>query len=568
MPSDTSPTDLQLLEGHVPVLRLARGERFIPMRVDPYVESCELRVPTEGGETVAVPPGELTLADLGKPWPARSFLQFVQPGERRLIPRRLRTTSVHGDAEHRLTHVGLLGRLVDAFLRLTSVFRPMVPWRTSDAAAEKAAPLQAAAGPSCYGRVVRANGWVALHYMFFYAMNDWRSTFDGVNDHEADWEQLMVYLDEDSSSPVWIAYAAHDHAGDDLRRHWNDPEVHKEGDRPVVFVGGGSHASYFSPGNYLTTVSSGSRWFVGVQRRFRRFLRLPTDVTGLGIPYIDWAAGLGDELGPGGERDLEVVPFDDADPWVGIFRGLWGLDTDDPTGGERAPAGPKFNRDGTIRAAWADPVGWAGLHKVVPPSRTDRAPDVEERELARIDEELELLIRRLRVIAHSSFSADSEEVKRVEAQITGLYLQRSRLADMTWDEERAAGDDDHHRAHLVHPATPMSPAAGVRARFRSFWAVISAPLFFVIIGMALLDLRGSALQILYGGLLWMFLIELFSRRRFLRFYLSFVLALSVLSAIAVILSLVASEANEAFAALFFLAALFTFAANVLERLSS
>ena len=193
MPTDTPPTDHQLLERHVPVLRLARGERFVPMRVEPYVESCELRVPTEEGQMIAIPAGELSLGDLGGAWPVGSFLQFVQPGERRLIPRRPRSTSLRGDSEHRLTHVGLLGRLVDALLRLTRVFRPTVPWRTSDAAAKKAAPLQAAAPPICYGRVVRAGGWVALHYMFFYAMNDWRSEFDGVNDHEGDWEQLMVH---------------------------------------------------------------------------------------------------------------------------------------------------------------------------------------------------------------------------------------------------------------------------------------------------------------------------------------------------------------------------------------
>ena len=45
-----------------------------------------------------------------------------------------------------------------------------------------------------HGRVVRDGGWVVLHYLFFYAMNDWRSTFDGANDHEADWEQCFVVL--------------------------------------------------------------------------------------------------------------------------------------------------------------------------------------------------------------------------------------------------------------------------------------------------------------------------------------------------------------------------------------
>lgn len=37
---------------------------------------------------------------------------------------------------------------------------------------------------------------MCLQYWFVYAMNDWRSTFSGVNDHEADWELVMVYLAE------------------------------------------------------------------------------------------------------------------------------------------------------------------------------------------------------------------------------------------------------------------------------------------------------------------------------------------------------------------------------------
>ncbi len=47
-----------------------------------------------------------------------------------------------------------------------------------------------------YGRVVRTSGYVALQYWFFYPFNDWRSRIYGVNDHEADWEQVVVYLAE------------------------------------------------------------------------------------------------------------------------------------------------------------------------------------------------------------------------------------------------------------------------------------------------------------------------------------------------------------------------------------
>ncbi len=72
-----------------------------------------------------------------------------------------------------------------------------------------------------YGRVVREAGYIVLQYMFFYAMNDWRSSFYGVNDHEADLEQIFVYLSDEVGGPLqpcWVAYASHDFFGDDLRR--------------------------------------------------------------------------------------------------------------------------------------------------------------------------------------------------------------------------------------------------------------------------------------------------------------------------------------------------------------
>ena len=59
-------------------------------------------------------------------------------------------------------------------------------------------------------------------------MNDWRSTFEGANDHEADWEQCFVVCeqrDDGSIEPAWFCAAAHDEKGDDLRRRWDDPRL-------------------------------------------------------------------------------------------------------------------------------------------------------------------------------------------------------------------------------------------------------------------------------------------------------------------------------------------------------
>jgi hypothetical protein len=39
-----------------------------------------------------------------------------------------------------------------------------------------------------------------LQYWYFYAFNDWCSTYFGVNDHEADWETIAAYLVRDDAA--------------------------------------------------------------------------------------------------------------------------------------------------------------------------------------------------------------------------------------------------------------------------------------------------------------------------------------------------------------------------------
>ena len=70
------------------------------------------------------------------------------------------------------------------------------------AAAEAAAASTStsAAAPTTGGSSATA-ATSCLQYWFFYAFNDWRSTFAGVNDHEADWELVTVYLAERTARP-------------------------------------------------------------------------------------------------------------------------------------------------------------------------------------------------------------------------------------------------------------------------------------------------------------------------------------------------------------------------------
>ena len=89
-----------------------------------------------------------------------------------------------------------------------------------------------------------------LQYWFFYLYNNWRSGFNGANDHEADWEMVCVYLAHDAEGnlrPGWPCL--HDYTGDDLRRRWDDLKSRRWAAIPVIFVGAGRTAAISAPKN-------------------------------------------------------------------------------------------------------------------------------------------------------------------------------------------------------------------------------------------------------------------------------------------------------------------------------
>ena len=94
----------------------------------------------------------------------------------------------------------------------------------------------------------------------------------------------------------------------------------------------------------------------------------------LSVPFVDYARGDGQVVGPGGDVDWTPIIVSDEDGWIDRYRGLWGLDTGDRFAGERAPAGPKYTRTGSVRQSWHDPLGFAGLGKVAPPSSRRSRP--------------------------------------------------------------------------------------------------------------------------------------------------------------------------------------------------
>jgi hypothetical protein len=196
--------------------------------------------------------------------------------------------------------------------------------------------------------------------------------------------------------PEWAAYASHDFHGDDLRRRWDDQkDLTIENGHPVVHAGAGSHSSYFRRGEYQAEVNLPlPGWLAGMLQSWNKFwtqtLGQPP-VNAFHVPFVDYARG-GLRIGPDGPQVWSPALVDESTPWVNQFRGLWGLFARDPISGENAPAGPMYNRDGTPRGSWYDPLGFAGLDKVPPPPQALRMLEENRQEISRRQAELEKLV--------------------------------------------------------------------------------------------------------------------------------------------------------------------------------
>jgi hypothetical protein len=174
------------------------------------------------------------------------------------------------------------------------------------------------AAPVIYGRVTTDPGDpnnVVIQYWFFYIYNDWNDR------HEGDWEMIQLIFDaEDAAAaldvePDQVMYAQHE--GGEVSDWDGGPLQRRDGTHPVVYVGEGSHAAYFSS----------ERWF-GKSAQ-----------SGFGC---DDTRPVVDEVSP------QVVRLDGDEPWL-AFTGRWG---------ERQPS---FNNGPTgpsTKSQWASPVTW------------------------------------------------------------------------------------------------------------------------------------------------------------------------------------------------------------------
>jgi hypothetical protein len=589
-PADAAD-ELALLRRFEPILRFTRGEDLYPTDVDWYVRQSSLWLShPDGRRELLVEEGRLDLARLGEERPVEAgamlHLMFSDPLNLAQLSAFLLEEGVRGlrDPDNRfradvarLARVGYTTRLLDAIFSLTLFLRGRVPG--DSAAAAILACRQRPPGDRVhpyYGRVVRENGWIVLQYWIFYPFNNWRSGFFGANDHEADWELIALYLYEQPDgavAPAWVAYGSHDFHGDDLRRAWDDvEEVERIGEHPVVYVGAGSHAAYFRRGEYVTEVpvpylhrlAAPVRRLADFWLQTLRQAGVVDSAPGLEllrIPFIDYAHGDGIAIGPGQPQAWSPARLDPVPSWVSRFRGLWGFFARDPAAGENAPSGPMYNRDGTVRRAWYDPVGWAGLDDVPTPVReievVRRAiADLEARQVeldrAIADDAVQLETLGTEIAAvrgqrhlHGRLTSLEGRVHLARTEADGRRRERAqgalllealnvRLARLARRAPGAVTLPEERRAHIQRLARPASDADLRLRAFLEVWAATSIGL--LLVGMVALAV--AAPQHLVDGALLLVatlvVVEAVFQRRLARLVSAVAVGLAIVSVVVLV----------------------------------
>jgi hypothetical protein len=552
--TQSAVSDVQTLARRFePVLRYTQGELFFPMPVERYVEAAALfrRAAGKKESDLVTPSATLDLWNLityaSERGGADLELHFVDRPLNRKAYRhwRRRPDRPRFKGGSPFAMVGLLGRIIDSIMRLSLIMRGKVPGGFA-AAAHVRFHETGDLAPTYYVRAMRDAGYLVLQYWFFYAMNDWRSTFGGVNDHEADWEQITLFLTEPSTGEdpelAWVAFSAHDEVGDDLRRRVDDPDLQFiDGTHPVVYAGAGSHSGAYLAGDYIVTVAPPAlgrltQWW----RRFSRLImpgRKRQERSGIGLPFIDYRRGDGPSVGPGTERPWTPVVIDDETPWVRGYRGLWGYDTRDPFGGERAPAGPRYERNGSIRQSWARPVAWAGLDKV-PPTETDeiaalrrRADDIEV-ELDAAQVRLTDEISRLRSVheGRRALAAEGSPAKATDDTAFQAVVDATRdeIAGLVAEQQAVSKalatplPPEPVHAHLRHRQLPDQDALQPAHWTLRLWAAISVSVMLLaaawltvyettpalVLGLILIITVVAAIEAMFRGRLLPFLASL------------------------------------------------------------
>ena len=310
----------------------------------------------------------------------------------------------------------------------------------------------------------------------------------------------------------------------------------------MIYPGAGSHSGAFLPGDYVVSVELPAlrRVVVWLQHARRRLLPWTAE-PGRGafaIPFVDYARGDGAAIGAGHDLTWRLELIGDDTPWVRDYRGLWGLDTHDPFGGERAPGGAPLRAHGRAAAVVDGPAGLGGARRRAGHGRRGgAAPAVADRRDRRGAGRAGGGGRRASARPSAGWPPrsgrwappptpgpcagnGSPSGERRERELAALTARCSALA-----EERAAheaylaGPREPARpdAHLRHPHMPYAADTDVRSRFLRVWAAVSTPV--LVLGLGGLLVRPTV-PVLVGFLTFLMVfgvVEAIGRRRVLAF---------------------------------------------------
>jgi hypothetical protein len=282
-----------------------------------------------------------------------------------------------------------------------------------------------------------------------------------------------------------------------------------------VYSGAGSHASYFRPGEYQAEANLAMpAWVQFVRNTWNKFWtsalgQEPVDP--FRIPFVDYARGDGLAIGAGEPHQWAAVQIDESTPWVSQYRGLWGFFARDPISGENAPAGPMYNRDGTPRSSWYDPLGFAGLEKVPCPrdvqpllekniaALTERQHELESQLPAKVSDlqELDVKLKSMEDQPHLAreYGILEQNILKLTEEVHGMRRQHSENAAMLESmssrlEDLRKGIPDDPRGHIRYLAAPTKTAHMRFARVAQGWAAISlSALLFAIVALLLIAPR-------------------------------------------------------------------------------
>ena len=320
----------ELHEKYAPIMHYSKDELFFPMRVDDMLAYSSLHAKDE--ETPLVRRGDVTpdlLAGHGKsphvfvrsvdqgPYLGVDVVKEWSAGALEMVYQwAAETTATWTEDLARKAYSWfspktksatqlfwwnkLLANVIDGAVQSISsdeLPRLTLPAITrTDALERYHAQTKTSPGYTYYYRQIKDGAYLCLQYWFFYSYNDWGSAFAGFNDHEGDWEGLLLFFRLDSQGrpqepPAYITFANHESR---LTKPWGHPDVTLVGTHPVGYSGAGSHATYPEATTYTLLKAYG---------------------------LVDYATGDGPTI----DHDdwVHRLDLDDAG-WLTRYRGSWG----------------------------------------------------------------------------------------------------------------------------------------------------------------------------------------------------------------------------------------------------